>query len=348
MDIQFYDQPASYFQNKPHTEAELAFRADFIVKELSPRIPTKGELALMSYRFGADLASMVLYRSILQSRLHGPFITEISNYSRTHRDENQRHHVMVQGGRCFGLEVSRGSRSRFLANLADDALFSSEALETDDSQSVSTNARELWERIEKTPEPSIILMTYGRGSAEARMVFEKMAGRDELRKVKAWINLSGLVGGSQLYANIFSNTWRRKWLSLLGQFSGVNINGLQELSSEYPLWKRKTNYPNHMHIVNLFGIPRSESIHPSLRRNFKELEKFGPNDGVSLSWDSMVQPGLNYPIWNTDYFLRRKDCLRSISKILCFVAEQVEKKMERPHKELKDKALFELETHGFS
>ncbi len=342
MEMEFYKSRAKHLDQRPHSETELAYRADFFIKEFSPRIPTKGELALLSHKYGPDLASMVLYRSICQNDLHGEFVRFINKYAHAHRKENQLHKVFISTGRCFGLEFQSGRRSEYFENLAHDALFSTDIIPTDDTDSVSTNARVLWKSIEMSQEKSIILVTFGRSSAEARMMFEKKSGSKELNKIKAWINLSGIFSGSQLYSNIFNSSWRRSWLNVLGRFSTVNINGLQELSNTYPLWNRNLRLPVGMRVVSLLGLSMSQSIHPLLKRNYKELSHFGPNDGISLSWDSIAQPGLIFPMWNTDYFLRRKDFPRIFQKILTSTAEQIEDRSQlKPELTIKE---FGIET----
>jgi hypothetical protein len=61
--------------------------------------------------------------------------------------------------------------------------------------------------------------------------------------------------------------------------------------------------PEHVLVVNYFGIPVSGSISFLARRGFFPLQKHGPNDGVLLLSDMIFPGGITLAELGSDHFL---------------------------------------------
>ena len=64
--------------------------------------------------------------------------------------------------------------------------------------------------------------------------------------------------------------------------------------------------PDHIQVVHLFGFPLAEHLsRPLAQRGFHRIASLGPNDGGSnLLSDLIGLPGLTYPVWGADHYLR--------------------------------------------
>ena len=69
------------FFEKPSKAVEISYKADFYLKEITPLLPTPGDLAMMIEKHHYDVASLVMYRSIKQSKAFGKFIEAFDTYS---------------------------------------------------------------------------------------------------------------------------------------------------------------------------------------------------------------------------------------------------------------------------
>src|SRR5690606_34890140 len=78
--------------------------------------------------------------------------------------------------------------------------------------------------------------------------------------------------------------------------------------------------------LHLVGFPlRRHATNRLARANFARLEPFGPNDGAGiLLADACRWPGLLYPLWGADHYLRPQgtDVGRLAGALLGYVARQ--------------------------
>ena len=65
--------------------------------------------------------------------------------------------------------------------------------------------------------------------------------------------------------------------------------------------------PEHVLVVNYFGIPVSGSISFLARRGFFRMRKHGPNDGVVLLSDTIFPGGVTLAELGSDHFLLKTD-----------------------------------------
>ena len=64
--------------------------------------------------------------------------------------------------------------------------------------------------------------------------------------------------------------------------------------------------PEHVLVVNYFGVPVSGSISFLARRGFFPLRKYGPNDGNVLLPDMVFPGGVTLVELGADHFMRNR------------------------------------------
>jgi hypothetical protein len=63
--------------------------------------------------------------------------------------------------------------------------------------------------------------------------------------------------------------------------------------------------PPGLRVVNLIGVPLHSHVQQrSLFKRYGWMQEMGPNDGISLLSDLVVEPGLIYPLWGADHYFR--------------------------------------------
>jgi len=64
--------------------------------------------------------------------------------------------------------------------------------------------------------------------------------------------------------------------------------------------------PDHILVVNYFGIPISGSVTFWMRRSYSPLRKYGPNDGNVLLADMVFPGGVTLTQLGSDHFMRNR------------------------------------------
>ena len=117
------------------------------------------------------------------------------------------------------------------------------------------------------------------------------------RHVAAWINAVGALQGTPL---IDENL-----LPELEFFVGkVDAAGKESMTVKRSRPRFDSfRVPNHVFVVNYFGIPVSGSISFRARWGYSPLRKFGPNDGLLLLPDMIFPHGITLAELGSDHYL---------------------------------------------
>jgi hypothetical protein len=58
-------------------------------------------------------------------------------------------------------------------------------------------------------------------------------------------------------------------------------------------------------VINLIGVPLHAHVQQrSLFKRYGWMQALGPNDGMALLPDLLVEPGDTYPLWGADHYFR--------------------------------------------
>ena len=61
-------------------------------------------------------------------------------------------------------------------------------------------------------------------------------------------------------------------------------------------------------VIHLLGFPLRQHLSNAIAsRCHRQLARFGPNDGAMLLAEACALPGLIYPVWGADHYLRPED-----------------------------------------
>lgn len=142
----------------------------------------------------------------------------------------------------------------------------------------------------------VILISASKSGPEVALALTRL-GSVATRHVVAWINTVGALQGTPLTDE--------QLLPEVEEFVGtVDVAGMQSLMTE-PSRRRFQSFrvPEHILVVNYFGIPLLGSVSSWARRGFTALSKHGPNDGILLLSDMILPGGVTVAELGLDHFL---------------------------------------------
>lgn len=299
---------ASYLAGK-HSDASLDERIDRVYQSVNGDLPDRSELKRLSDEFSVDFAALYLADQIDRAPVNRRFrsaFDQAYDYTRKALPEG-RVKLPAAAADYEVLFVPTYLYKRFTFTGADFAApraalqrvgLTSHFVETDDDGAVEANADLVIEAIRARAQSGrrLIVVSASKSGSEVALALTRL-GPAESRHVAAWINTVGALQGSPMADEhlapeleyIVGN------VSVAGRESVTTARSRQRFNS--------FRIPEHVLVVNYFGIPVSGSISFLARRGFFPLRKHGPNDGVLLLSDMIFPGGVTLAELGSDHFL---------------------------------------------
>ena len=125
-------------------------------------------------------------------------------------------------------------------------------------------------------------------------------GLAETRHVAAWINAVGALQGTPLADE-------RLFPELKYMVGGLDDAGMDSMTTARSRQRFDSfRIPEHVLVVNYFGIPVTGSVSFWIGRSYFPLRKYGPNDGNVLLPDMIFPRGVTLVELGGDHFMRKR------------------------------------------
>jgi hypothetical protein len=271
---------------------------------------------------GVDFATALLYQRLIDSPVQGTFVRHIDNRRQIPASSRLPAFVLAVAPGAFYREFPHtGADGRMLIEEGRSLGMSACQVPCESMGTVNENAAVLVDWLARQGDAPIILASVSKGGADVERAMEGPQAERAFRNVKAWINLAGLVGGSQRVNQFLANPLRALLYRGLFRLKGLRFQVVSDL-------KRQTNrppasipLPPQMLAIHVVGFPLTEHLTAPLTRNsHRHLSRLGPNDGAILLAEVCRLPGLVYPVWGADHYLRPAWELRSLARALLLYA----------------------------
>jgi len=288
---------------------DLVLQMNEFLKLLRNRLITAEELAAVQTEHGYEFATGLLYRSILNTQPHAGFFNHIHSVQpmpdrRSLREEA----IEVVFVPSVSLKTWQrwGDHVDWMRVEARNLGFSTDVIETREGESISGNARRISDYLQNATAKRIILISFGRGSAEVRTALQRRGPRaPELRKLRGWLSLCGSLSGHRLMDLRLSDPWERSEIEIRAWFKRHKRASFLELSAQAPFWRQRLFTHDQLMIVSVVGLLQAEQVSLLNRKNFNRLMALGPNDGANLAFEAMARPGTIFPVMGLSQNLER-------------------------------------------
>jgi hypothetical protein len=164
---------------------------------------------------------------------------------------------------------------------------------------------------------AVWVLSISKGALDLKAALWALAAANSpaLPQITGWINVCGVTSGSAFADILLRSLWMR-WLARLSLWprrSSLRI--IRELCPDHP-YARPYSPPSTMTVINVCAVPLASHLRQDVYRRYAALAPLGPNDGLSLLGGSLVLPGLVYPVWGCDHYLRAPSLSALIYKLL--------------------------------
>ncbi|HEY2293567.1 MAG TPA: hypothetical protein VGM86_22915 [Thermoanaerobaculia bacterium] len=277
---------------------------------MTASLPSAEELRELAAREGIDAATERLYRLVLESPVHGPFIRRV--------DELRNEPTLPGWDRDAVLAVVPGLSYRENPRSGADGLHVREEagrmgcptclVPLASGGTVRENARLLCDWLIGQPGRPVILVSLSKGGADVKTALAEPDADHAFRNVVAWVSLCGILDGTRMADWLLSRNPRAAMLRLYCRLRGQSTAVLHDLCYRCgsPL-DRPLRLPPRIRLISVVGFPlRRHFTRGAARRCHGRLADLGPNDGTLVLADVCALPGLVYPVWGADHYLQPK------------------------------------------
>jgi hypothetical protein len=197
-------------------------------------------------------------------------------------------------GYAYKKDPTTGADFAQQRRLMSAAGFKNVLIETDELATVDRNARIVASEILRLSEGHrrIILVSTSKGGTEVALAIGELLPPERLEGVKAWISIGGLLRGtpSADQALRWPKSW---WVRVAFFFTGHRGELIEDLNTK----KRREvfaqlKFPGDMLMLQYVGAPLSGQIAAYVQGRYDDLKSLGPNDGLTLLADELIDGGV--------------------------------------------------------
>ena len=197
-------------------------------------------------------------------------------------------------GYAYKKDPTTGADFAQQRHLMTEAGFKNVLIETDELATVDKNANIIASEILRLSEEHrrIILVSTSKGGTEVALAIGKLLPPERLEGVKAWISIGGLLRGTPSADQALQ--WPKSWLVRTAFFfTGHRGEVIEDLNTK----KRREvfaqlEFPGDILTLQYVGAPLSGQIAEYVQGRYDDLKNLGPNDGLTLLADELVEGGI--------------------------------------------------------
>ena len=272
------------------------------VRALAGALPDRDALRQRTASHGIDIATALLHEAILASP-NGDFVRRVD--ARPPAVSLRMPHVCVlvvptlfyrehpEIGGDGGLVVAAARRLGLTAQTAPVGSLAS----------VEANARAIVDCVDRIVEDEVWIVTLSKGALELKHALALPDGSRALAKVRVWVNIAGVLGGSPIVDRMARTALRRLFIRTYLAARGGTGDALFQMARTHAIARAPLMPLPQIDVVNVVPLPLPSHLPRETLRSFERLQSEGPNDGFVAFWDA-VAPGSIYPVWSCDHYLR--------------------------------------------
>jgi len=284
-------------------EMQLLARAASAYPALRYEHCSHARLTEISRRDGVDLATAVFYDRIRRAPRNQALIRALESPEFDGATDFARGRLLIVPALFYRERPEIGGDGAIVATVARETGLDVELVPVGSGATAAENAKLLRDLLPpRTADPTVVV-SLSKGAADLRLAFGGMAVPPGLH---AWVIVSGLLRPTPAIDRLLARWWTRIALAALLRHQGGSAGLPDEFASgrASPL-EGPAAAPTGLPVINLIGSPLSHHLGtPFGRRRHRQMSRLGPNDGLTLLRDAILDPGSVYPVWGADHYFR--------------------------------------------
>jgi hypothetical protein len=271
---------------------------------------TPDKLRQITESEGVDFATALLFERVKSLERTARFIQEVDKFQSSNTG-GQFHLaeaplVAIVPAAFYAEKPHSGADGRVVSQAVARMKLECELVPVRSTGTLAENSAILVDWLERHSERRIIMLSLCKGGADVKFAINKSKSEGHFANVLAWVNICGTLNGSPVAEWLLATKLRTfvSWLFLVS--GGHNLEFLREIvPSQNGALSGPIELPSKIQLINIVGFPLRHHLENGfMRRCHQALSSQGPNDGGVLLLDVCRLPGLLYPVWGADHYLR--------------------------------------------
>jgi hypothetical protein len=285
-----------------------------------PKFPSFSELSAqrlheITLRHGVDFATALLYDRIKRFPQHSDFISRIDRQQPLASGVNLQNTIVAVVPAAFYKEnPNSGADGKLVLESAKRLGLRAESIPVSSTGTLAENADSILSWLEKHDQEKTILVSLCKGGADVKFALASPDAGEKFGSVSAWINICGTLNGSPVAEWLLASKPRFFIAWLYCKRQGYNPDFIRELQpSPQSLLSQPLRLPAPVRMINIVGFPLKRHLtNRFMRLCYQRISPRGPTDGGLLLADLCGLPGVIYPFWGADHYLRPESRARRI------------------------------------
>lgn len=279
-------------------------------------------------REGTDAATARLYDAVREAAPHRAFIEalEAQGGEAAPAPPPRDVRLAIVPGAFYREHARSGADGRLVRAEADKLGWPVDLIPVASTGSVLENARTIRGWLDGRRNERVVLVSLSKGGSDVKLSLQQPGASAAFGNVAAWINLCGIVAGTPMADWMLSRHPGAVLNRLYYRVLGISLQFLGDLRrGPGRLLAASLEIPAHMQMISIVGFPQRRHLTSAMaRRCHARLAVHGPNDGVIVLSDACALPGVIYPVWGADHYLRSgADMPKLLRAILGLLARQL-------------------------
>lgn len=150
----------------------------------------------------------------------------------------------------------------------------------------------------------IIVISASKGSPDLAYALGKLMSRADTKNIKVWISIGGVLRGSKIADDHLKGV-KGLFAKVASFFMGSGTEYIEDLSQEKSVRRHSSlKLPKDLLIIHYVGVPLSTQVNGDVKKNFIELSKIGPNDGLTTLTDELIPNGIVITELGLDHYFK--------------------------------------------
>ncbi|NJN33734.1 MAG: hypothetical protein HC817_05240, partial [Saprospiraceae bacterium] len=214
--------------------------------------------------------------------------------------------VVFVPGLAYKEDTTTGADFARQRKLLTEKGVRNELIEIGEWDLVENNANLIAQRLKylASVNEKILLVSASKGGLETAIALGTILTPEDIKSVKSWINVGGILRGSPIADNYLK--FPKCWLAEVALWTkGKKINLVKNISyNDRQRAFDSITFPEHINIINFVGLPLSTRIDKKIKSRYCSMIKLGPNDGLSPIADLTVENGITISELGLDHYFR--------------------------------------------
>ena len=311
-----------FYISAPVDDVLLAESVRGHVSALQGGLPSNAQLKDIAGEHGLDFSTMVLYQALHASPVHSAFIAALDAEAVSTSHAPVAAKILVIPALFHAHYPETGADAAFAADIARRCGFDAATIPTRSLGTSTDNAAIIRDALEKEAASDLWIFAVSKGSADFRAFLQLYPDLPAIARVRGWINVCGVSGGAQIADYDTATPWRAFKYAAICRLLGTRYELMREMRTDHRYWQQPLVLPQHMKLFNFAAIPLGSHIQKSLIGRYRALSTLGPNDGMMLCRDAILDHGPAYPVWGADHFFRSPQVISLLYRFFGYLRRQ--------------------------